>query len=166
MQKFPSRPRNVTQKDKFLFITTNLSDVCLSICRFRRVITHRHANHFGQTSYPSNTLILVLLLTLPPALPCNPLFHGRTFIPSHTQLFPPSFLNTAVGRFFFSSHLSPQCLFLSRLHYRPSLRILPLLSRAFLKITSDLFFPFCFILLIAPPAFKGVSWKYLDSGGL
>lgn len=65
MQKFPSRPRNVTQKDKFLFITTNLSDVCLSICRFRRVITHRHANHFGQTSYPSNTLILVLLLTLP-----------------------------------------------------------------------------------------------------
>lgn len=65
MQKFPSRLRNVTQKDKFLFITTNLSDVCLSICRFRRVITHRHANHFGQTSYPSNTLILVLLLTLP-----------------------------------------------------------------------------------------------------
>lgn len=120
MQKFPSRPRNVTQKDKFLFITTNLSDVCLSICRFRRVITHRHANHFGQTSYPSNTLILILLLTLPPALLCNPLFHGRTFIPSHTQLFPPSFLNTAVGRFFFSSHLSPQCLFLSRLHYRPS----------------------------------------------
>ena len=36
------------------------------------------------------------------------------------SFFPPSFFNTAVGRFFFSSHLSPQCLFLSRLHYRPS----------------------------------------------
>lgn len=100
MQKFPSRPRNVTQKDKFLFITTNLSDVCLSICRFRRVITHRHANHFGQTSYPSNTLILVLLLTLSPALPCNPLFHGRTFIPSYTQLFSSFLFQHCCGPIF------------------------------------------------------------------
>lgn len=96
MQKFPSRPRNVIQKDKFLFITTNLSDVCLSICRFRRVITHCHANHFGLVSFQHP-------YSRPPFNPFTVRHpRGRTFILSYTQLFAPSFFNITVGRFFFS----------------------------------------------------------------
>lgn len=115
--------------------------MCLSICRFRRVITHRHANHFAQTSYPSNTLILVPLLTLPrPSSHPRSNFHPRL----HRPFFPPPPpLSTPVSADFSFPHLSTHCHF-GYIIDRASLRILPLLSRAFLKITSQTY-PFHFI---------------------
>lgn len=134
--------------------------MCLSICRFRRVITHRHANHFAQTSYPSNTLILVPLLTLPRPSPPPPAVELSS---SATQTFfsspSPSF-NTGVGRFFFSPFVNPLSF---RLHYRPSQPSNPSTSfpGIFKNHQSDLSFPFYFYLSLLPFS-KG--WKYLDIG--
>lgn len=91
---------------------------------------------------------------------------GRTFILGYTDLFSlPLHLFQHRCRPIF---LFPICQPTFRLHYRPSpsLRILPLLSRAFLKITNQTY-PFHFIFTYR--SFHSIfkerrGWKYLDIG--